>query len=113
MSVTPAETSTVEALSSGSLETHVIVDADRLMPLVTYESVTVTDPNNSSDSATVNAVSTALFTNGAMNTFYTLPRLGLDTVVGPGFTLRERSDSRAPDADARAQLERVPSRGAS
>jgi len=66
---------------------HVIVDADRLMPLVTYESVTVTDPNNSSDSATVNAVSTALFTNGAMNTFYTLPRLGLDTVVGPGFTL--------------------------
>ena len=64
-----------------------IISADRLMPLVTYERVTASDPNNSDNSATLSATSVALLTNGKQNTFYTLPRLGLDVVVAQGLTL--------------------------
>jgi hypothetical protein len=66
---------------------HVIVSADRMMPLITYESVTVTDPTDNSQSASVNALSIALVTNGPQNTILTMPRFGLDFVVSSGVTL--------------------------
>ena len=65
----------------------VIVSADRLMPLVTYESVTITNPNNDNASATVSAVSIAFVTNGPQNTLLTIPRLGFDFVVTSSVTL--------------------------
>ena len=66
---------------------HVIVSADRVMPLVTYESVTTTNPNDNNQSVTVSGVSVAFVTHGSRNTILTIPRFGLDFVVSPGVTL--------------------------
>jgi hypothetical protein len=68
-------------------DSRIILDADRLMPLITYESVTATNPNNSNQSATITGVSTGLLTNGPQLTFYTLPRLGFDVVAGSNVTV--------------------------
>jgi hypothetical protein len=85
--VTLEGVASAEAPTRSLADSRVIIDADRLMPLLTYESVTLTNPNNSNQSVSVNAVSTGLLTNGAQLTFYSLPRLGFDVVAGSNFTV--------------------------
>jgi hypothetical protein len=85
--LTAAGSASADGPTRGLVNSRIILDADRLMPLLTYESVTLTDPNNSANSVNASSVSAALLTNGAQSTFYTLPRLGFDVVVTPNFTV--------------------------
>jgi hypothetical protein len=53
-----------------------IISAERLLPLLSYESNKVTAPDGSSD--TQSRTSIALLNNGPFGTLYNLPRLGFD-----------------------------------
>jgi len=66
----------------------IIISADRLIPLVSYEGVKSTQSNGSSDTKT--DLSLGLLSNapyGAFGTFFNLPRLAFDWVPVPNLTL--------------------------
>ena len=66
----------------------VIISADRLLPLVSYESVKTTQADGSSD--TQSRLSIALLNNGpfgVFGTFYNLPRVGFDWVPVQNVTI--------------------------
>jgi opacity protein-like surface antigen len=65
-----------------------IISADRLLPLLSYQSVTTTPPGGPSD--TQSRTSIALMNNGpfgVFNSFYNLPRLGFDWLPIDNLTL--------------------------
>jgi hypothetical protein len=84
--VTVTPSARAESGARGLAQSPVIIDADRLMPLLTYESVTITDPN-SKNSVTLSGVSASVLNSGSRLTFYTRPRIGIDSVVGSGVTV--------------------------
>jgi hypothetical protein len=65
-----------------------IVSADRLLPLLSYQSITTTEPDGEKD--TQKRTSIALFNNGpfgVFSSFYNLPRLGFDWIPVQNLTL--------------------------
>jgi hypothetical protein len=71
------------------VDSRVIVGLERVVSFVTYESASVT-PNGSSSTGTVSVTGLSLAANdpaSASDVFYTVPRLGVDAVLGAHFTL--------------------------
>ena len=82
-----AATPTARAADEDFGEHGVMIAADRLLPILDYDSAK-TD-NSAGGSTTDSRVSFAFGSNGAtsLETFYNLPRLGFDVVVIPHLTL--------------------------
>jgi hypothetical protein len=65
-----------------------IVSADRLLPLISYQSITTTEPDGEKD--TSKRTSVALFNSGpfgVFSSFYNLPRVGFDWIPVQNLTL--------------------------